>query len=122
MTSTFRQVGSALGAAILGTVLFGSLAGIFSADLEKDGSLSADQQAQLVDQVERTAGQAIVEIEQRPGMSQVAQEAKSAYTSAAQVTAAVAAGFVTIGLLVSFGLPRDRRDEEQVAPEAESAP
>lgn len=122
MTSTFRQVGSALGAAILGTVLFGSLAGIFSADLERDGSLSADQQAELVDQVDRTAGQAIVEIEQRPGMSQVAQEAKSAYTSAAQVTAAVAAGFVTIGLLVSFGLPRDRREEEQVAPEAESAP
>lgn len=122
MTSTFRQVGSALGAAILGTVLFGSLAGIFSADLERDGSLSADQQAQLVDQVDRTAGQAIVEIEQRPGMSQVAQEAKSAYTSAAQVTAAVAAGFVTIGLLVSFGLPRDRRDDEQVTREAESAP
>jgi len=112
MTSTFRQVGSALGAAILGSVLFGSLASIFAADLEKDGSLSAQQQQQVVDQVDRTAGQAIVELEQRPGMTEVAAEAKSAYTSAAQVTAAVAAGFVTMGLLVSFGLPRDRRPEE----------
>jgi EmrB/QacA subfamily drug resistance transporter len=112
MTSTFRQVGSALGAAILGSVLFGSLASIFAADLEKDGSLSAQQQQQVVDQVDRTAGQAIVELEQRPGMTEVAAEAKSAYTSAAQVTAAVAAGFVTTGLLVSFGLPRDRRPEE----------
>jgi EmrB/QacA subfamily drug resistance transporter len=111
MTSTFRQVGSALGAAILGSVLFGSLASIFAADLERDGSLSAQEQQQVVDQVERTAGQAIVELEQRPGMTEVTMEAKSAYTSAAQVTAAVAAGFVTMGLLVSFGLPRDRRPE-----------
>ena len=123
MTSTFRQVGSALGAAILGSVLFGSLASIFAADLERDGSLSAQEQQQVVDQVERTAGQAIVELEQRPGMTEVTMEAKSAYTSAAQVTAAVAAGFVTMGLLVSFGLPRDRRPESgSDAPTAPTTP
>lgn len=109
MTSTFRQVGSAFGAAILGTVLFGALASIFASDLEANSSLSAEQQAQLVDQVDGTAGQAIIGLEQQPGMGEVADEAKSAYTSAAQVTAAVAAGFVTMGLLVSFGLPRDDR-------------
>lgn len=112
MTSTFRQVGSALGAAILGTVLFGALAGILTNDLEQNSSLSAEQQAQIVDTVDRTAGQAIIALEQKPGMAEVADEAKAAYTRAAQITAAVAAGFVTMGLLVSFGLPRDRRPEE----------
>lgn len=115
MTSTFRQVGSALGAAILGTVLFGALAGIFSDDLAKNSTLSADQQAQLVETVDSTAGQAIIGLEQKPGMKDVADEAKAAYTSAAKVTAGVAAGFVTMGLLVSFGLPRDRRREEESA-------
>jgi len=47
-------------------------------------------------------------------MKEVVTEAKSAYTSAAKVTAAVAAGFVALGLLVSFGLPRDRRPEDEL--------
>jgi len=117
MTSTFRQVGSALGAAILGSVLFGALASIFAADLKQDGTLPADQQQQVVEQVDKTAGQAIIELQQRPGMAEVADEAKTAYTSAAQVTAAVAAGFVTAGLLVSFGLPKDRRPEDDESPD-----
>jgi len=117
MTSTFRQVGSALGAAILGSVLFGALASIFAADLKQDGNLPADQQQQVVEQVDKTAGQAIIELQQRPGMAVVADEAKAAYTSAAQVTAAVAAGFVTMGLLVSFGLPKDRRPEDEESPD-----
>ena len=112
MTSTFRQVGSALGAAILGTVLFGALAGILSGDLEQNSTLTTEQQSTLVDQVDDSAGQAIIGLEQRPEMAPVVKEAKSAYTSAAQVTAVVAAGFVTLGLLVSFGLPRDRRPED----------
>ena len=107
MTSTFRQVGSALGAAILGTVLFGALASGLTNDLAKDSSLSPKQQAALVEQVDKTAGQAIVALEQKPGMERYVAEAKSAYTTAAQITAAVAAGFVASGLAVSFGLPHD---------------
>jgi EmrB/QacA subfamily drug resistance transporter len=109
MTSTFRQVGSALGAAILGTVLFGALASGFTNDLAQNSSLSPDQQSALVEQVDKTAGQAIVALEKKPGMENYVAEAKAAYTTAAQITAAVAAGFVAAGLAVSFGLPRDVR-------------
>ncbi len=111
MTSTFRQVGSALGAAILGTVLFASLGAMFASQLAEDGSLSASDQARLVDTVDSTAGQAITALESKPGMETVVDEAKTAYTDAAKVTAGVAAGFVFLGLLVSFGLPRDRRGD-----------
>lgn len=114
MTSTFRQVGSALGAAVLGTVLFASLAGIMTNDLAENSSLPEAKQTELVDQIDSTAGQAIIGLEKQPEMKEVVAEAKAAYTSAAKVTAAVAAGFVALGLLVSFGLPRDRRPEDEL--------
>lgn len=120
MTSTFRQVGSALGAAILGTVLFASLGSMFASDLAADGSLPAAEQAKLVDTIDTTAGQAIIGLESKPGMETVVSEAKTAYTDAAKVTAAVAAGFVTLGLLVSFGLPRDRRPDDVLEGAGES--
>lgn len=39
MTSTFRQVGSAFGAAVLGAVLFSSLSNIFANDLDADNRI-----------------------------------------------------------------------------------
>ena len=112
MTSTFRQVGSALGAAILGAVLFSGLGAILSDDLAKEAGLTQEQRVQIDDQVKTSAGQAIVGLEKIPGMSAVVDDAKSAYTDAARDTAWVAAVFVFFGLITSFGLPKDDPDRE----------
>lgn len=110
MTSTFRQVGSALGAAVLGAVLFSGLGVILGDDLSREAGLSEQQRAQLTDQIQTSAGQAIVGLEQMPQLAPVVADAKEAYTDAARDTAWVAAAFVLFGLLVSFGLPKDSAD------------
>lgn len=112
MTSTFRQVGSALGAAILGAVLFSGLGTILGNDLAQEAGLTDEERTQLTDQIQTSAGQAIIGLENVPGLEPVVADAKEAYTDAARDTAWVAAAFVLFGLLVSFGLPRDNPDRE----------
>ena len=120
MTSTFRQVGSALGAAILGAVLFSGLGIILGHELARDGSLPSQQQSQIVDEVQASAGQAILGLEQVPGMEQTVTLAKTAFTKAARDTAYCAALFVFAGLMVSFGLPKDD-DDPELEPDREPA-
>ncbi len=109
MTSTFRQMGSALGSAILGATLFAGLGYFTTQDIDSVSKLPSEQQAQIVDAVRGSAGQAIPKIEKVPGLEAEATAAKDGYTQAARDTAYLAAVFVTFGLLVSLGLPRDRR-------------
>ena len=117
VTSTLRQVGSTLGSAVLGTVLFVSLGLALTNDLAvNQPQLSEDQRTQIVDEVVDSSGEAIVPLEQQPGMADVAAEAKQSYTRAVQIMAACAGGAMVIGLIASFGLPADRRREEDDAP------
>jgi MFS family permease len=118
VTSTLRQVGSTLGSAMLGTVLFVSLGLALSNDLAvNQPQLSEEQRTQIVDEVVDSSGEAIVPLEQQPGMADVANEAKQSYTRAVQIMAAFAGGAMVIGLIASFGLPADRRrDEDEDAP------
>lgn len=119
MTSTFRQLGSALGSAILGAVLFAGLGHFTTTDLASVSTLPADQQEQIVSAVKGSAGQAIPKLEQIPGLEKEVQAAKDGYTTAAKDTAYLAAVFVFFGLMVSLGLPKDRRDPD---PEAATDP
>ena len=113
VTSTLRQVGSTLGSAVLGTVLFVSLGLALANDLAvNQPQISEEQRTQIVDQVVDTSGEAIIPLEQQPGMADVAAEAKQSYTRAVQIMASVAAGAMVIGLIASFGLPADRRRDE----------
>lgn len=113
VTSTLRQVGSTLGSAVLGTVLFVSLGLALADDLSANQpQLSAEQQDRIVDQVVDSSGEAIIPLEQQPGMSAVADEAKQSYTRAVQIMAAFAGGAMVVGLIASFGLPADRRRDE----------
>lgn len=107
MTSTFRQVGAALGSAVVGAVLFTSLSTGLTRDLEGINYLNESQKTQIVDVVTTTAGQAIVPMEQKPELTAVVQDAKLAYTEAAKLTAYVASLLIFLGLLTSLGLPRD---------------
>ena len=108
MTSTFRQLGSALGAAVLGAILFAGLGYFTTQDLKGVSNLPEDKQQQVVEQVKGSAGQAIPQLEKIPELAPEVEAAKAGYTRAARETAYMAAVFMLFGLLVSFGLPKDK--------------
>ncbi len=110
--STTRQLGSALGVAVLGTVLFSSLAGGLDHRLR-------DQPAALrtgvVAAVRDSAGAAIPGLAARPGGAPIADQARQAFAEATRWTAFTAAGFLLIGLLASVRLGSGRRDAHRPA-------
>ena len=71
--------------------------------------------------IRSTAGQAIVQLDEVPALAPEATDARNAYTDAARNTAMVAAGFVFLGLLVSFGLPRSESSDLSTRPKATAA-
>jgi EmrB/QacA subfamily drug resistance transporter len=103
--STARQVGSAFGIAILGTVLFSVLGSRFDAELANSG-LPEDQRTALVAAVKDSAGAAIPGLAAAPATADVAQSAKEAFTDATRWSAFTAAGFLVIGLGASLSLGR----------------
>jgi EmrB/QacA subfamily drug resistance transporter len=104
--STTRQIGSAFGIAILGTVLFAGLGADLDHRLEQSGQLSAAQRGQVVSAVRDTAGAAIAGLEHSPVTAAVALDAKQAFSQGARLAAWTAAGFLLIGLLATFSLGR----------------
>ena len=65
--STFRQVGSALGIAILGTILISTLGSGVSSRLRSVPGLPPAQQAEISKAVRLSGGSAIVALRERPG-------------------------------------------------------
>lgn len=112
--STARQVGSALGIAILGTVLFASTAGLLSSKLDAVG-LPEEQRVQVVNAVVDSAGAAISGLEQSPQTAQAADAAKQAFSDGTRYAAFSAAGFLILGLLATLSLGSGRRPEEDTA-------
>jgi EmrB/QacA subfamily drug resistance transporter len=110
--STARQVGSALGVAILGTVLFTSTAGILTSQLEEQ-NLPADQIDQVVSAVVDSAGGAIAGLEANPQTADIADAAKAAFSDGTRLSAFAATGFLVIGLFATFSLGGAHRTKEQ---------
>jgi len=54
-------------------------------------------------------------MEENPQLDVVVTDSKNAYTESARLTAIIAAVFVFFGLLVSFGLPKDRVEDDTAA-------
>ncbi|HET9650156.1 MAG TPA: DHA2 family efflux MFS transporter permease subunit [Microlunatus sp.] len=115
--STARQIGSAFGIAILGTVLFSVLGAQFDASLTDDGVPEAARN-QLVTTVKDTAGAVIPALADDPRTAAIADDAKQAFTDATRVSAAVAAGFLLLGLGASLSLGGSRRPEETPSADA----
>lgn len=107
--STARQIGSALGIAILGTVLFSSLGMRLDASLAST-AMPAAQRIQLVNAVKDSAGSVIPALAANPQTASVADAARAALTDATRWSALTAAAFLVLGLGASLSLGRRHRD------------
>ena len=104
--STARQVGSALGIAILGTILFSSVGSILDAKLD---GVPESQRTAIVNAVVESAGTAIPSIADPA----IAIAAKDAFSEGTRYAAFAAAGFLVLGLAATLRLD-GRRDPEEV--------
>jgi EmrB/QacA subfamily drug resistance transporter len=103
--STSRQVGAAIGTAIIGTTLligFGSIT-----DQLQDRGIPADQANQVTQIVEESAGQAIPALAQQPQGDVLVEGATEGFVDAIKNVSWVAGIFVLLGLLTSLLLPKN---------------
>ncbi|MER7211306.1 MULTISPECIES: MFS transporter [Streptosporangium] len=109
--STVRQIGSALGIAVLGTLLFGGLSADLDHRLSQADGVDPVRREQIVSAVQRSAGGAIAGLSRLPG---VAEAAKESFAVGTRYAAFGAAGFLAVGLLasLSLGSPGGGRTEE----------
>ncbi len=103
--STSRQVGAAIGTAIIGTTLIIGL-GTTTTELE-DRGVPAEQAQQIGEAVAGSAGQAIPALAQQPDGQVLVEGASQGFANAIKTVAWVAGGFVFLGLLTSFTLPKN---------------
>jgi EmrB/QacA subfamily drug resistance transporter len=101
--STSRQVGSALGIAILGTALTTGLATGTSARLAAT-QIPAQRQAAIVAAVERSGGAVLPALRRNPALQAAVVPVEDAFVASARRAALIAAGFVLVGLLASLRL------------------
>jgi EmrB/QacA subfamily drug resistance transporter len=116
--STFRQVGSALGIAILGTILITTVGSGVSKRLRSVTELPPARRAAVAAAVRASGGSAIVELRARPGGAKIAAASSRALAASTSYVAFTAAGFVLFGLLVTVGLPNPRDAREEPEPGA----
>ncbi|WP_369810800.1 MFS transporter [Isoptericola sp. b408] len=112
--STARQVGSALGIAILGTILFTTTAADLDARLADRGVPDAAREATVTAVVD-SAGGAIAGLEQDPATASAADDARAALTQGTRWSAWVAGGFLLLGLGATLTLERRPRETVAVA-------
>ena len=112
--STSRQIGSALGVAIIGAVLVTTLSSSATSRLADAGVPPAARTA-LVDAATTSAGAAIAGLRAEQGPDAPAVLAlERAYVDATRTVGLIAAGFLVLGLLASLSLGRGgvRRDTD----------
>jgi len=121
--STSRQVGAAIGTAIIGTTLVLGL-GTVQTQLE-DRGVPATEAAQVSDLVQTTAGQAIPALAGQPNGDVLVEGASEGFAEAITWVAWVAGAFVFLGLLTSLVLPKNAarvESEGYAPPRDETAP
>ena len=104
--STARQIGSALGIAILGTVLFSSAGSALDARLS-DSGVPASTRSSIVSAVVDSAGAAIPAITKENPAAGTA--AKIAFSDATRYAAFSAAGFLVLGFVATLRLGAQAR-------------
>ena len=104
--STVRQVGSALGIAILGTVLFVSLGNGVHRNLSEVPGVPPEAVDGIAQAMEASAGQALVVFKEDPKYDALVPGIEAAFVDATQLAGFVATGFVLLGVLFSLLLPK----------------
>jgi EmrB/QacA subfamily drug resistance transporter len=116
--STARQIGSALGIAVIGTILFTSIGSVLDARLEERGVPEAGR-TQIVNAVVDSAGNAI------PGLDaqdpDAAADAREAFSDGTSYAAFAAAGFLALGFLATLRLDGRREDVAEADDEVVTA-
>ena len=112
--STVRQIGSALGIAVLGTVLFTHIQSNLMDKLANLG-LTGTQADQFTNAVVESAGGVIPELEKgllTPEGGELVEAAKQAFTEGVQFAAIAAAVFLALGFLATFRLSKSHHGEQ----------
>ncbi|MEU4706975.1 DHA2 family efflux MFS transporter permease subunit [Nocardia salmonicida] len=110
--SAFRQLGSALGIALLTTIFFTTLSSNVDDDLTAAGTPPAQAQ-QYAHAITGSAGAAIEGFAAQPDTQEVATVGRSAMTAGVNLGAYLAAGFVLLGLVATALIPSSTgRDDE----------
>ena len=109
--STMRQIGTALGSALLGTILLVGLNTGTQARLAALPGLPPIVETRLVQAIEGSAGQALIGLREDPDARLAVPAIEDAFVGAARTVGLVAAGFVGLGFVFSFLLPAVRREE-----------
>jgi MFS family permease len=104
LQSSVRQLGSALGVAVLGGLLIGSLGRTTEANLSAL-SLPPGTVDAVTTAVTDSAGTAIAGLQAQPNLTAVAQAASDAMIHASRLTTGFAALALLVGLLATFRLP-----------------
>jgi len=103
--STSRQVGSALGTAVIGTIL--SVVFLSSTTDRLDvGDVPEPERQAVIDTVERSGGAALEGLHAGGASTAVATEVDAAFVDGARTAALAASGFVLLGLVAALRLPR----------------
>lgn len=105
LQSSVRQLGSALGVAVLGGFLIGSLGRATEANLTAL-SLPSAVVDRVTSAVTESAGTAIAGLQAQPSTAAIAEAAGDAMIHASRLTTGFAAMALVVGLLATFRLPR----------------
>lgn len=106
LQSTFRQVGSALGIAILGTLLVVGLGSRTEARLSALEGLPPEAATAITQLVRTTAGAALPGIREMPDSAGVVTAIEESYVASARVVALAAAAFILLGFAAATRLPQ----------------
>ncbi len=105
LQSTFRQLGSALGVAILGSLLISTLHASTATQLSA-ASVPAQSQARLTQIVTDSAGSAIPALQKVPATKAAGDAAAAAMIQASKVTTGIASIVILAGFAATWALPK----------------
>lgn len=114
--SAARQLGSALGIALITSTFFTALASDLSDRLAQQDTPEADQ---LSSAVSDSAGAMISELSQNPETASVATAARDAMSHAIQLNGYTCAALLALGMLATFLIPAPRRTPDTQQQEGE---
>jgi EmrB/QacA subfamily drug resistance transporter len=115
LQSTFRQLGSALGVAILGTLLITTLGHSTSTNLTSSGVPAVAQQP-IVRAVTGSAGAVIPALQAVPATQTAGDAAAAGMIHASKVTTGVAAFIIGLGLAATWALPKLPAPQDSTTP------